>query len=185
MGLVRTLLWGDEDEVEQAFDNPSFKDSETHDANWNEPEEVVDFQDIDSAALLPITSSYDPEQSIRRTLEREAAEVRERDELNVRVGKLALGLESLLRLLMDKGVITDLDLRRMEQKVDLEDVRPMANIIPASLPSPVTARNAKLAFPPANAFANFAATASHPNDFDLASLAERHAFHSVARIPLL
>ena len=136
MGLVRTLLWGDEDEVEQAFDNPSFNDSETQDANWNEPEEVVDFQDIDSAALLPITSSYDPEQSIRRTLEREAAEVRERDELNVRVGKLALGLESLLRLLMDKGVITDLDLRRMEQKVDLEDGQSDGEYHPGLSPVP-------------------------------------------------
>ena len=136
MGLVRTLLWGDEDEVEQAFDNPSFNDSETQDANWNEPEEVVDFQDIDSAALLPITSSYDPEQSIRRTLEREAAEVRERDELNVRVGKLALGLESLLRLLMDKGVITDLDLRRMEQKVDLEDGQADGEYHPGLSPVP-------------------------------------------------
>ena len=136
MGLVRALFWGDEDEVEQAFDNPSFNDSETQDANWNEPEEVVDFQDIDSAALLPITSSYDPEQSIRRTLEREAAEVRERDELNVRVGKLALGLESLLRLLMDKGVITDLDLRRMEQKVDLEDGQADGEYHPGLSPVP-------------------------------------------------
>ena len=136
MGLVHTLLWGDEDEVEQAFDNPSFNDSETQDANWNEPEEVVDFQDIDSAALLPIASSYDPEQSIRRTLEREAAEVRERDELNVRVGKLALGIESLLRLLMDKGVITDLDLRRMEQKVDLEDGQSDGEYHPGLSPVP-------------------------------------------------
>ena len=137
MGLVRTLLWGDEDEVEQVFDNPSFNGPKTPDANWNDAEEeAVDFQDIDSAALLPIARSYDSEQSIRRTLEREAAEVRERDELNVRVGKLALGLESLLRLLMDKGVITDLDLRRMEQKVDLEDGQSDGEYHPGLSPVP-------------------------------------------------
>ena len=139
MGLVHTLLWGDEDEVEQAFNNPSFNGPhvpETPEANWNHAEEAVDFQDIDSATLLPIASSYDPERSIRRTLEWEAAEVRERDELTVRVGKLALGLESLLRLLMDKGVITDLDLRRMEQKVDLEDGQADGEYHPGLSPIP-------------------------------------------------
>lgn len=130
MGLVKMLLWGDE-EAEQAFESTSPDEA---DASWNE--ETVELDAVDSAALLPIPSSYDPEQSTRRTLEREAAEVRERDALNVRVGNLALALESLLRLLKDKGMITDLDLRRMEQQVDLEDGRADGEFHPGLSPVP-------------------------------------------------
>ena len=121
MGLIRTLLWGDEDEAEQSFENTSPTDSAAQDTTWSDSEDTVDLYDQDSAALQPTPDAYDPEQSFRRSLEREAAEARERDALDVQVGNLALALESVLRLLKDKGVITDLDLRRMEQQVDLED----------------------------------------------------------------
>lgn len=131
MGLVRMLLWGDEEEAEQEFANAAPADD---DATWSE--ETVELYAVDSAASLPIPSTYDPEESIRRTLEREAAEVRERDALHVRVGCLALALESLLRVLKDKGVITDLDLRRMEQQVDLEDGHADGEFHPGLSPVP-------------------------------------------------
>ena len=115
MGLVKMLLWGDDDAA-QEFDSILL---EGDDAISNR--ETVDLNDLDCATSFPIPSTYDPEESIRRTLAREAAEVRERDSLAVHVGNLSLAIESLLRLLKDKAVITDLDLRRMEQKVDLED----------------------------------------------------------------
>jgi hypothetical protein len=121
MGLVRMLLWGDDDKAEHEFENTSLDTSDAQEGTWRDADATDELMDIDSAALLQIPDSYDPEQSIRRTLEREAAEARERDALQVRVGNLALALESVLRLLKDKGVITDLDLRRMEQQVDLED----------------------------------------------------------------
>ena len=115
MGLVKMLLWGDDDTA-QEFDS-ILLDGDDEISN----RETVDLNDLDSAAAFPIPSTYDPEESIRRTLAREAAEVRERDALAVRVGNLSLAIESLLRLLNDKAVISDLDLRRMEQQVDLED----------------------------------------------------------------
>lgn len=115
MGLVKMLLWGD-DEAEQEIDS-ILLDGDDVDSGHD----TVIMNADDSAASFPIPSTYDPEQSIRLTQEREAAEVRERDALNVRVGNLALAIESLLRLLKDKGIVTDLDLRRMEQQVDLED----------------------------------------------------------------
>lgn len=121
MSLVRRLLWGDDDQAEHEFESTSLDTSAAQDGTWNDADGTDELMDIDSAALLQIPEGYDPEQSIRRTLEREAAEVRERDALQVRVGNLALALESVLRLLKDKGVITDLDLRRMEQQVDVED----------------------------------------------------------------
>lgn len=130
MGLVKMLLWGD-DESEQAFERTLPTED---DAPWND--DTVEMEAVDSKPLLPIASTYDPEQSIRRTLEREAAEVRERDALGVRVGKLSLALESLLRLLKDKGIVTDLDLRRMTQQVDLEDGRADGEYHPGVSPAP-------------------------------------------------
>ena len=115
MGLVKMLLWGD-DEAEHEFDSLLL---DGDDANVDH--DTVELDALDSAMSFPIPSTYDPEQSIRLTQEREAAEVRERDALAARVGSLSLAVESLLRMLKDKGVITDLDLRRMEQQVDLED----------------------------------------------------------------
>ncbi len=92
------------------------------DASWDQDDhDTVELAVVDSTASLPFPSTYDPEQSIRLTQEREAAELREREALASQVGSLSLALESLLRLLKDKGVITDLDLRCMEQQVDLED----------------------------------------------------------------
>jgi hypothetical protein len=77
--------------------------------------------------ILDLTSShqsgseYDPMRALQVAQEREAAEVRQRDELASQVGRLSLAIESLLRLLKDKGVIHDLDLRNMELQIDAED----------------------------------------------------------------
>ena len=136
MGLVRTLLWGDED-AEQVFENASGDDhAESRDVGWHDAESTTGFHDIDAAALLSIPRTYDPEQSIRHTLEREAAEATERDVLSAQVGHLALVVESLLRLLKDKELITDLELRRVEQQVDLEDGLADGEYHPGSLPAP-------------------------------------------------
>ncbi len=115
MGLVKMLLWGD-DEAEQEIDS-ILLDGDDVDSG----RDTVEMNADDSATSFPIPSTYGPEESIRLTQEREAAEVRERDALNVRVGNLALAIESLLRLLKEKGIVTNLDLSRMEQQVDLED----------------------------------------------------------------
>ena len=130
MGLVKMLLWGD-DEVEQDFEGVL---PEEEDATWND--DTIEMEAVDSSPSLPIATSYDPEQSIRRTLEREAAEVRERDSLAVRVGELSLAIESLLRLLKDKGVISDLDLCGMTRQVDLEDGRVDGEYHPGASPVP-------------------------------------------------
>lgn len=130
MGLLKTLLWGDEDELAELEHSLSNDD----DTNWDEA--TVELTNDDSSDSLPVQTTYDPEQSIRRTLEREANEVRERDALNVRVGHLALALESVLRLLKDKGVISDLDLRRMAQQVDLEDGHSDDEYHPGETPIP-------------------------------------------------
>ena len=130
MGLVKMLLWGD-DEAEQEFDS-ILLDGDDADSG----RDTVEMNADDSAASFPIPSTYDPEHSIRLTLEREAAEVRERDALNVRVGNLALAMESLLRLLKDKGIVTNLDLRRMEQQVDLEDGHTDGEYHPSLSPVP-------------------------------------------------
>lgn len=133
MGLVKMLLWGD-DEAEQEFESILL---EGDDKNWEQKEgDTVEMEVVDSAAVLPIPSTYDPERSAQIALEREAAEARERDALHVRVGHLALALESLLRLLKDNGVITDLDLRRMEQQVDLEDGHADGEFHPGESPVP-------------------------------------------------
>ena len=133
MGLVKMLLWGD-DEAEQVFENTSPNED---DGNWDQDDhDTVELAVVDSAASLPIPGTYDPEQSIRLTQEREAAEVRERDALASQVGSLSLALESLLRMLKDKGVITDLDLRRMEQQVDLEDGQADGEFHPVLSPVP-------------------------------------------------
>lgn len=133
MGLVKMLLWGD-DEAEQPFENiPPSED----DASWDQDDhDTVELAVVDSAASFPIPSTYDPAQAIRLTQEREAAEVRERDALAARVGSLSLALESLLRMLKDKGVITDLDLHRMEQQVDLEDGHADGEFYPGLSPVP-------------------------------------------------
>ena len=133
MGLVKMLLWGD-DEAEQEFDS-ILHDGDDADVDEDAPD-TVELDALDSAMSFPIPSTYDPEQSIRLTLEREAAEVRERDALNVRVGNLALAIESLLRLLKDKGIVTNLDLRRMEQQVDLEDGHTDGEYHPSLSPVP-------------------------------------------------
>ena len=115
MGFVKMLLWGD-DEVESALNGTAT--AEDHSA-WGD--ETVEMGSSDLTDSLPIPGTDAREHSLRRTLEREAAEVRERDALAVRVGSLSLAIESLLRLLKDKGLITDLDLHRMELQVDQED----------------------------------------------------------------
>jgi hypothetical protein len=60
---------------------------------------------------------------MRAELTRDAAVARQREELLVRVGRLHLAVESLLRLLQVKGVITDQDLLRMTRQVDSKDGR--------------------------------------------------------------
>lgn len=133
MGLVKMLLWGD-DEVAQEFESIQLDgDDESDDRDDHDTAELDVF---DSVASLPAPSTYDPEQSIRLTQEREAAEVRERDALAARVGRLSLALESLLRLLKDNEVITDLDLRRIEQLVDLEDGHADGEYHPGESPVP-------------------------------------------------
>ena len=110
MGLLKVLLTGvDEDiESEPAADQTTL---------WDEND-----MDLDAAeSSEPLTSSYDPERATRIAQDREIAEVRERDEVVARVGNLFLTVESLLRLLKSKGIINDLDLRQLEQQVDLED----------------------------------------------------------------
>ncbi len=141
MGLVKMLLWGD-DETELAFEDHRATEE---DVIWND--DTVELEAFDSTTSLPIPSTYDPEQSIRRTLEREAAEVRERDVLAVRVGKLSLAVESLLRMLKDKGVIADLDLRSMMQLVDLEDGRADGEYHPGQSPVPSHCPNCEARMP--------------------------------------
>lgn len=130
MGLVKMLLWGD-DEAEQELDS-LLLDGDDGDSDHD----TVEMDALDSAVSFPIPTTYDPDESIRLTQEREAAEVRERDALNVRVGNLALAIESLLRLLKDKGIVTNLDLRRMEQQVDLEDGHADGEFHPGLSPIP-------------------------------------------------
>lgn len=133
MGLVKMLLWGD-DEVVQEFESIQLDGDDAGDDQ--DDHDTAELDVFDPIASLPTPNAYDPEQSIRLTQEREAAEVRERDALATRVGRLSLALESLLRLLKDKDVITDLDLRRMEQLVDLEDGHADGEYHPGESPVP-------------------------------------------------
>ena len=112
MGLLKVLLTGEDEELELATieDDASI---------WDE--DSTDQFDTKSPSSLELPSPYDPERAMRVIQERDAVEVRDRDEVVARVGNLFLAVESLLRLLKDKGMINDLDLRRMEQQVDLED----------------------------------------------------------------
>lgn len=110
MGLLKMLLTGDDEEFDQ-------EELEEQTPLWNENE-----LDLDAAeSSEPLTSSYDPERATRIAQDRERAEVRERDEVVARVGNLFLTVESLLRLLKNKGIINDLDLQQLEQQVDRED----------------------------------------------------------------
>lgn len=111
MGLLKVLLTG----VDEEFERETLEEDQT--AVWDE--DTVDMSADDSSVSLP--SPYDPERAARIVQERVLGEVRERDEVVARVGNLFLAVESLLRLLKNKGMINDLDLRRMEQQVDLED----------------------------------------------------------------
>lgn len=109
MGLLKVLLTGVDDEIEL--------DSVDADASiWDEED-----MDVEADFSEPLPSPYDPERAARIVRDRELGEVRERDELAARVGNLFLVVESMLRMLKSKGLIDDLDLRRMEQQVDLED----------------------------------------------------------------
>ena len=112
MGLLKVLLTGEDEDFE--FDAVNVAAS-----TWDE--DAVDLLGDDSSSSQPLPSSYDSERAMRIAQEREAGEARERNEIVAQVGKLFLVVESLLRLLKSKGVIDDLDLRRMEQQVDLED----------------------------------------------------------------
>ena len=136
MSFIRTLLWGDENEADQAFEDSSFAEEENVPTWTNETEEDAAGEAVESIEPQMVSSGYDPERSIRQTLEREAAEVRVRDELTVRVGRLSLALESMIRLLQDKQIISDLDLRRMKQLVDLEDGHADGEFHPGFSPVP-------------------------------------------------
>jgi hypothetical protein len=83
------------------------------------PTALGDEDDLFESAEL-LTSAYNPERATRIAHDRELAEIRERGEDAARVGQLFLTVESLLRLLKQKGTINDLDLRQLEQQVDLE-----------------------------------------------------------------
>lgn len=133
MGLVKMLLWGDDDVV-QEFESIQLDGDDAGDDQ--DDHDTAELDVFDSVESLPTPDTYDPEQSIRLTQEREAAEVRERDALAARVGRLSLALESLLRLLKDNDMITDLDLRRMERLVDLEDGHADGEYHPGESPVP-------------------------------------------------
>jgi hypothetical protein len=109
------LLTGIDDE----FDLNALVEEDEQTASWDE--ETVEFRLSETDDTQQLPSSYDPERAARVAHERVVAEVRERDEVVARVGNLFLAVESLLRLLKNKGMINDFDLRRMEQQVDLED----------------------------------------------------------------
>lgn len=112
MGLLKILLTGEDDELDAALITGA-------ESIWDDDTVVLVEADAVRPADLP--SPYDPERGARIIQQREALEVRERDEIVSRVGNLLRAVESLLRLLKDKGMISDLDLRRMEQQIDLED----------------------------------------------------------------
>ncbi len=117
MGLFKLLLTGEDDELnmepsaqsESTFsDELAYGDDSTTSDDWASGDESE--------------SEHNPfAMAAKSALKREAADARHRDELLARVGQLHLTVESLLRLMIDKGVITDLDLRCMQQRVDLED----------------------------------------------------------------
>lgn len=119
MGLFKLLFTGEDKEfnVEPSAQTESIFSDE------------LEFADDDGSTISNVWASGDesePEQNpfaraAQSALKQEAADARHRDELLARVGQLHLGLESLLRLLIEKGVISDLDVRGMQQRVDLED----------------------------------------------------------------
>ncbi|HLQ46291.1 MAG TPA: hypothetical protein VK137_16225 [Planctomycetaceae bacterium] len=125
MGLFKLLLTGEDEELEfdrsttafETLSEISSEDEFTADRRAGEADQVDHpFLNDDGS-----NGGYDPEVSIRKTLAQEAAEGHQRDALLAQVGQLHLAVESLLRLLTDKGIVTDLDLRRMTRQVDLED----------------------------------------------------------------
>jgi hypothetical protein len=117
MGLFKLLLTGEDDEfnVEPLAQTESTSSDES--AYGKDSTFSDDWAARDELEQNPFA------QAAKSALEREVADARHRDELLARVGRLHLAVESLLRLMIDKGVITDLDVRRMQQRVDLEDGR--------------------------------------------------------------
>lgn len=112
MGLLKMLLTGEDEDLDiVAMENEA--------SIWEE--DTVDLFAVDSVSTPQSLLAYDPERAADVAPEREAAEARERDEIVARVGNLFFAVESLLRLLKNKGMINDLDLHRMEQQVDRED----------------------------------------------------------------
>ena len=144
MGLFKLLFTGEDDaadldrldRVQASLNDESADDELAADQFARESELFADKQ----LAEENVAGGYEPETSIRKTLAHETAAVRQRDELTVQVGSLFLTVESLLRLLKEKNVIDDLDLRRMTQKVDLEDgvpdgeYHPHQPLLPAHCP---------------------------------------------------
>ena len=125
MGLLKMLLTGDdEDFVQEPVEEQAM--------HWEEDDIDLDLAESSE----PLTSAYDPERATRIAQERELTEVRGRDEVVARVGNLFLTVESLLRLLKQKGIINDLDLRQLEQQVDLEDGVADGEYHPAGLKIP-------------------------------------------------
>lgn len=125
MGLFKLLLTGGDDDAE----SNRYRNADVFRDDDSNADEVAADQFARNSELLTeehlaednVVGGYDPERSIRHALAREATAVHERDVLAAQVGKLFLTIESLLRLLKEKSVIDEVDLRMMSQKVDLED----------------------------------------------------------------
>ena len=124
MGLFKLLLTGDDDEL--ALDPFAPGDESSSDVSQ---EEFAADRFAPATTRFPIpfasgddrNSTDDPQKRLRPVFARDAAVTRQRDELLVRVDRLHLAVESLLRLLQEKGVLTDLDLHRMTREVDRKD----------------------------------------------------------------
>lgn len=123
MGLFKLLLTGED----EAWAREQLADLAADDSNDSVADEVAadkfacDIGD-DLEDLLSSNHMFDErERYTQAALQAEATQARECDELLARIGQLHLAVESLLRLLTEKGVVTELDLRRMEAKVDRED----------------------------------------------------------------
>ena len=125
MGLFKLLLTGEDDELDldrfAPADERSSGDSPQDESAADRFARATDRFPIPFASGDDRKSVDDPQKRMRPVFARDAAVTRQRDELLVRVDRLHLAVESLLRLLQEKGVLTDLDLHRMTREVDRKD----------------------------------------------------------------
>lgn len=127
MGLFKLLLTGEVDE--QDLNRFATADERALDVSLADEFAADRFAQASDGFPIPFASGESRENSdesrerLQALFARDIAVAKERDELRVRVGRLHLAVESLLRLLQEKTIITDQDLLRMTRQVDVEGSR--------------------------------------------------------------